>query len=55
MPLTANQIKWASLHDWYISANADGSIVVADRYSDGTEIIMTWHLTFAELREWAGY
>lgn len=55
MPLTPNQIKWAAQHDWFVKDNGDHTITVADRYSDGTEIIMTWHLTFAELRDWAGY
>ncbi len=55
MPLTSNQIKWASLHDWYVATKVDGSIIVADRYSDGSETIMIWQASFAELRAWAGY
>ena len=52
--LTEGQIRWASEHDWFVRREGDG-IVVADRYSDGTEIIVEWHLSFRELREWAGY
>lgn len=53
--LTTQQIAWAASHDWFVQDNGDGTITIADRYSDGTEIIMTWHLSFRELREWAGY
>jgi len=53
--LTQRQIAWAKTHDWFVRDNGDGRIVVADRYSDGTEIIMTWHLSFRALRNWAGY
>ncbi len=52
--LTERQIEWASGHDWFVLRDVD-VIVVADRYSDGTEIIMPWLLSFRELREWAGY
>jgi hypothetical protein len=52
--MTEQQIKWASEHDWFVSCDG-GTIIVADRYSDGTEIIMPWLLSFRELREWAGY
>ena len=53
--LTAAQIRWAAAHDWFIRDNGDGSIRVADRYSDGTCFIIDWYLSFADLRTWAGY
>lgn len=53
--LTHNQIAWASTHDWFIADKGNGIITIADRYSDGTCIIMDWHLPFADLRMWAGY
>ena len=52
--LTERQMQWASEHDWFVRREGD-QIIVADRYSDGTEIIMPWLLSFRELREWAGY
>ena len=53
--LTERQVAWAATHDWFVAEKGNGIIIVADRYSDGTEIIIEWHLSFCELREWAGY
>ncbi len=56
--LTDKQIKWASLHDWFIEGGADGTILVRDSYVlDGVlyESILKWAGTFSELRAWAGY
>lgn len=55
MKLTQTQIKWAAQHHWFIADNRNGTITVADRYSDGRETIMVWRGTFAQLRDWAGY
>lgn len=53
--LTREQIAWAKQHDWFVADNGDGTITVADRYSDGFEVIMPWLLGFRALRDWAGY
>jgi hypothetical protein len=38
MTLTTSQITWASEHDWFVRDNGDGTITVADRYSDGPKV-----------------
>ena len=56
--LTANQIKWAASHDWFIQDNLDGTIMVRDASTlDGvySEKAFLWVESFGELRAWAGY
>lgn len=61
--LTPSQIQWAAAHDWFIRANADGSIIVRDewsqRHADGSVSHHSQQLLFVEgftaLRDWAGY
>jgi hypothetical protein len=58
--LTANQIRWASQHDWFIRDNGDGTVTVARRWyraSDGKggETLLRWSRPFSMLRAWAGY
>lgn len=57
--LTKQQIAWATAHEWYVSDNGDGTIIVVDRWWDrvtgerGEELITM--SDFQELRAWAGY
>ena len=51
---TANQIKWASEHSWFVRVNENGNIVCRDEYSDGTSNLVV-HTSFQQLRDWAGY
>lgn len=50
--MTTNQIQWARLHDWFVSDNKDGSIIVMDEHRDGS--VKTFN-NFARLLAWAGY
>lgn len=52
--MTSEQIWWASLHDWFIRDNKDGSIDVLESWSDGREIVRSFG-DFPALRTWAGY
>ena len=57
--LTAQQIEWASAHDWFVSDNNDGTITVEDISDDGAGNAsyrqIVWRKSFAALRAWAGY
>uniref|UniRef100_A0AAU6W024 Uncharacterized protein n=1 Tax=Pseudomonas phage Ulitu01 TaxID=3138550 RepID=A0AAU6W024_9CAUD len=54
--MTAQQIKWAAAHDWYLGhgTNADNQLFVKVRheYLTGESQFFT---NYQELREWAGY
>lgn len=55
--LTLSQIQWACSHDWFIRANADGSIVCRDvSTKDGkTAVTEKTFTSWPELYAWAGY
>ena len=56
--LTAAQIEWASRHDWFVRAYADGSILVRDIWTENGKThdkLNVWRESFAALRDWAGY
>ena len=59
--LTAQQIKWAAQHDWFVCDNGDGTITVRDTYmvmggGPARQDTLIWEdRSFAELRSWAGY
>lgn len=56
--LTAQQVRFAASHDWFVSATAEGIIVVRDLFTfedKAFEEAFIWGGTFAELRNWAGY
>lgn len=57
--MNAEQIAFAARHDWFVSAKANGNVVVVERWTnvlDGTsgDELLTFS-NFAELRAWAGY
>ena len=52
MALTTEQIQWARLHDWFVSDNKDGSIIVLDESRDGS---VKKFNNFTQLLIWAGY
>lgn len=65
--MTNNQIKWASLHDWFQADLGNGRVLVAEDWTqagvdpEGVVAIETqcreWRTSesFGELRAWAGY
>lgn len=57
--MTAQQIKWAASHDWFIGVVADGaSVVVIDAYTTRDGKFHQEHRRFDDfrtLRNWAGY
>lgn len=56
--LNAAQIEWASKHDWFVRAYADGSILVRDIWIENGKthnVLNVWRDSFAALRDWAGY
>lgn len=57
--MTAQQIKWAASHDWFIAPTKDEAGVVAEEVAvqkDGavTREVKTFR-DFRTLRAWAGY
>ena len=52
--MTRNQIEWASQHDWFIGVIDGPSIVVQERWSDGSRELRTF-TTFKALYHWARY
>lgn len=55
--LTAEQLRWASKHDWFDSV-VRGALIVVDRFSykgRSYEQRFVWGGTFQELWDWAGY
>ncbi len=48
--MTESEIKWASQHDWFISAS-NGVVVAMDSGIGKTEFFTD----FKELKNWAGY
>lgn len=56
--LTPSQVQWAARHDWFLGDLGRGTILIADRYTEGGrlyETIIEWRDSFASLRRWAGY
>jgi hypothetical protein len=54
---TDNQVKWASLHDWFISGD-NQSITVRNVFWNAAgkvEVSTGFFENFKDLRDWAGY
>lgn len=49
--MTAQQIKWASEHDWYLDHDGIGGVICLDTMTG--EQVTFWD--FKKLRNWAGY
>lgn len=52
--MTPRQVRWASAHDWYLSATGGAwlTVTVRDDVQAGGELTFT---SFNKLKEWAGY
>ena len=54
---TARQVKWASLHDWFISGNGESITVRNVVWGADKKVSVTtgFFSNFDDLRDWAGY